>query len=124
MSISDYAENKILDAVFSSASLVVTGDPWVSLHTLDPGEAGASEVTGGSYVRKQVPFDPAVSGATANTSAITWASMPACTVKAVGIWDLVSLGNFLWGGLVTIDKVLNAGDTFQINTGDLDVTLD
>jgi len=124
VSISDYLELKLLDAVFNSTSFVVTGDPWVSLHTADPGETGTSECTGGSYVRKQVPFNPAASGALDNAAAIVWASMPACTVAGAGIWDAETTGNFLWGGLVTPNKTLNAGDTFQINAGDLDVALD
>ena len=50
--------------------------------------------------------------------------MPACTVQYVGVWDAESSGNFLWGGQLTASKTLNAGDTFQINSGSLDVTLD
>ena len=56
MSISNYLENKLLDAVFNATAFNVTGDPYISLHTADPGETGASEVTGGSYARQQAAF--------------------------------------------------------------------
>ena len=117
--ISDYQEEAWLNALLNGAA-----DQWVSLHTADPGETGASEVTGGSYVRKQVPMDPWVTGVVDNTGAITWIGMPATTITYVGIWDAETTGHFLIGGLLTVPKTLNAGDTFQINAGDLDVTLD
>jgi len=50
--------------------------------------------------------------------------MPACTVTHVGIWDAESSGNFLMGGSLDASKVVNAGDTFTIAAGDLDVSVD
>lgn len=127
MSISDYAENKLLDAVFNSTAFSVTGDPYVSLHDGAVGETGANEVTGGSYARQQAAFGAAAAGAVANTGTITYTDMPAVGgggVTDVGVWDAVSAGNFLWGGTLTAAKTTNAGDTFTIAVGDLDVTLD
>jgi len=124
MSISDYLENKILDKVFRATDFTVT-TAYVSLHTADPGEDGSNEVTGGSYARQSASFDVAAGGATANSAQIQFTSMPACTVSHVGVWDAASGGNFLWGGAVTGgSKTVNSGDTFQINAGDLDVTID
>ena len=37
MSIANYAENRILDALFNNTSLAIA-TPYVSLHTADPGE--------------------------------------------------------------------------------------
>ncbi len=123
MSISNYLENKILDKVFKDTTFSVSAC-WVSLHTSDCGETGANECTGGSYGRKSATFDSAASGATANSGNLTWTNMPAGDVQYVGVWDAETTGNFLWGGALTVPKTLNAGDTFQINTGDLDITLD
>jgi hypothetical protein len=124
MSISDYLELKILDKVFNATDFTVT-TPYVSLHTADPGEDGSNEVTGGSYARQSGSFGAPSAGAIANDAQIQFTSMPACTVSHVGIWDAVSGGNFLWGGAVTGgSKTVNSGDTFQINVGDLDVTVD
>lgn len=123
MSISNYLEVELLDAVFNAGAFSVA-TPYVSLHTGDPGETGASEASGGSYVRQSGSFSAAASGATANDAAIEFSSMPAATLTHVGVWDAETAGNFLWGGALTASKTTNAGDTFQIAIGDLDVTLD
>ena len=123
MSISNYCEDKLLDAVFNAASFSVA-TAYVSLHTADPGETGADECTGGSYIRQLGSFGAASGGALANDANCVFTLMPACTVTHAGIWDAESAGNCLWAGALAASKTLNAGDTFQINTGDLDVTLD
>ncbi len=123
MTISDYAENKILDAVFNATAFSVTS-VYVSLHTAAVGEAGTSEVTGGSYARQSADFTTATSGALDNTAILDFTSMPAVTVTDVGVWDASSAGNFLWGGTLTASKTVNSGDTFRFPTGDLDITLD
>lgn len=127
MSISNYAENKLLDAVFSHTTTgggLPTADVYVSLHTADADETGSSECTGGSYARQQAAFNAASGGATANTAVITFAGMPACVVHSIGVWDALTVGNCLWTGNATVEKTVNAGDTYQIGAGDLDVTLD
>lgn len=123
MSISDYLENKILDKVFRAVDFTVTAR-YTSLHSANPGETGASEITGGSYARQLTTFIVAAGGATENDAAITYTNMPAVTISHVAIWDAATLGNCLWTGALTTPKTLNAGDTFQIPIGDLDVTLD
>lgn len=125
MSISDYLELKLLDAVFNATAFGLGGNPWISLHDGDPGENGANEISGGSYVRQQAAFDPAASGAVTNSAIIDFAGMPAKTITYVGVWDDdgTPAGNFLWGGALTAPKTTNAGDTFRIAAGDLDVSL-
>lgn len=126
MSISNYLENELLDAVFNNGSFAVA-TPYVSLHTADPGETGASESTGGSYARQvaTTKFGVASAGAVSNTAAISFTNMPASTITHVGVWDAVTAGNFLWGGAITpSSKSVNAGDTVQIGVGNLDITLD
>lgn len=123
MSISNYLELEILDKVFRNSDFSVTGT-YVSLHTGDPGETGASEAAGGSYARQGSTFDVASAGATANSGNIQFTGMPAATITHVGLWDALTVGNFLWGGALTASKTTNSGDTFQISTGDLDIALD
>lgn len=124
MSISNYLELELLDQVFRNAAAPAITTVWISTHTGDPGETGASESTGGSYGRQSASFDVAAAGATQNSGNITFTSMPSSTLTHVGVWDASTAGNFLWGGTLDASKTLNSGDTFQINTGDLDVTLD
>lgn len=123
MSISNYAELKILDAIFNNASFAVA-TPYVSLHTADPGETGASEVTGGTYGRQSSSWAAASAGAVVTDAALNFTLMPAVTVTHVAIWDASTAGNCLWSGAFSSSKVVNAGDTYQIPSGSLTVTLD
>ncbi len=134
MSISDYAELKLLDAVFNATAFNVAADPFVSLHDGDPGEDGSNEIVAGgnTYVRKQAAFGAAAAGAVDNDAQIQWTDMPDCEAAGtneqlgyVGVWDSLIGGsnNFLWGGALTVAKNVNAGDTFTIAAADLDVTL-
>jgi hypothetical protein len=117
MTFSTFMANAILDQYLKN------GTPKVSLHTADPGLAGANEVAGGGYARQAGTFGTAVAKATDNTNILAFTNMPAVTVTHVGIWDQVSSGNFLIGGPLTTPKTLNAGDTFEINVGDCDAVL-
>jgi len=124
MSISNYAENKILDHVLRNVAFTSPTSVYVSLHSADPGETGANEISGGSYVRKVAAFTAAASGATETSATLTWSDMPAVTLTHVAIWDASTAGNCLWVGALSSAKVVNSGDTFQMAAGDLDVTLD
>ncbi|MCK6480198.1 MAG: hypothetical protein HUU06_11100 [Planctomycetaceae bacterium] len=110
MSIANWAENKILDALFNNVSLAVA-QPYVSLHTADPGETGVNEVGGGSYARQAASFGAAASGQVQNDANIDFTGMPAVTVVGFGIWDALSGGNCLWTGwLSTVVRAFVADD--------------
>lgn len=113
MSISNYAENKLLDHILGKTSFTMPS-VYVSLHTGDPGETGANEVAGGSYARQAVAgagWNAAASGLADNVNAINFTNMPACTVVGVGLWDASTSGNFLMGGwLSTVVKPFVAAD--------------
>ena len=122
---SNDAENDLLDHILSISSWTMPAGCYVSLHTADPSDTGASECTGGSYARQgDTAFSAAVGGASDNDSDISFTNMPACTVTHVGIWDSATVGTFLLGGSLDASKVVNSGDTFTISAGDLDVTVD
>lgn len=90
--LTDSGENAVLDEIFNAGSgTFPAADPYISLHSLDPGDTGANELTGGSYARQQVAFGAAASGTLSNTGAITW-SVPAGDVVAWGVWDAVTTG--------------------------------
>ena len=95
MSMSDYLENALLDAVFNNVSLAVT-TPYCSLHTADPGETGGNEVSGGSYARQSTSFGAAASGDCATDADVEFTDMPAVTVEAFGFFDASTAGNALW----------------------------
>jgi hypothetical protein len=108
VTVSDYAENKLLDAIFNSTTTgggLPTANPYVALHTADPGETGANEATGGSYARQQADFAAAASGTLQNNANIDFASMPAVTGNGIvgwSVWDAVSAGNCLWTGWLSL----------------------
>jgi len=127
MSISNQWENEILDHVFNNAAAPAVAVPWISLHDGAAGETGANEVTGGGYARQSGAFGVAAAGAVSNTTTLSWTNMPACTVQSVGVWNsstATASTQFIWGGALTTNKVVGAGDTFQITIGNLDVTLE
>lgn len=130
---SNYMENEILDHLFADPGLSAGfATVWMSLHSGDPGETGASEISasGGGQLRIQVTrttdWNSASSGLTDNKTAFTWSAMPSATVTHIGMWDDSSgaTENFMAGGSLSATAILNSGDTFEIAAGDLDITLD
>lgn len=122
---SDYVENLALEWLLTSNSATRPTAWYIGLHTADPTDAGTgAEVSGGSYVRKAVAFtvtnDTASNSATVTFDAATanWG-----TITHVGVWDAESNGNLLFHGAVTTSKTIETGDTFQISSGNLDITL-
>ena len=123
---STYFRDAVLNTMRATGITAITAR--VSLHTADPGLTGASEVTAGanSYARQPVTFGaPATGGGgrqIANSAALTWTDMPAVTVTHVGIWDALTVGNFLYGDALTASQVVNAGGTFEFPISNLTVT--
>ncbi len=97
----------------------------LALYTADPGEAPSTtnEVTGGSYARQNVTIGAATGTAPAtasNTNQVDFLNMPAVTVTHMVIWN--NGGTVaIWSGPLAANKVVNAGDTFTVAAGDLDL---
>lgn len=125
MSISNYAEVKILEHMLRNTAWTSPTTVYVSLHTADPGETGASEVSGGSYARQSCAFAAATSGAgtIANSGALTF-TMPAATVTHWAIWDASTAGNCLWTGAVAASQTYASGNSATVAAGALVLTLD
>lgn len=131
-SFSDFLELELLDHVFSAAAYTAPATLYIGLFTATPSDTGGgTEVSGGSYARKDVTnnvtnFPAASSGAKANGTEITFVTATANwgTVVAFGIFDAVTAGNLLAWGDVTPNKAVNSGDTAKFAVGDLDITLD
>lgn len=123
MSFSNYLENELLDAVCNNGSFAVTL-PWASLHDGDPGETGLNEVTGGSYGRQSASFAAAAGGSCDSNAVLDFTLMPSVTVTHAGMWDASTAGNFLVGGSLVAQKVVNSGDTFRFASGNFTITCD
>ena len=130
---SDYLENAILSHVLRNTAYSSPGtNVWIALYTSATTDTGGgTEVTGGSYARVRVQgtgaWDAPSNGATANTSDITFTQASANwgTVTDVAVKDSstsTGTNEHLYHGTLTSSKVVNNGDTFKFNAGDLDIT--
>jgi len=136
---SNYMEEKVVKWSFSASNSMPTQPTsvWISLHTADPGETGASnEVSGGNYARRDVSLtggwtvDQDGNGdwraRNANTiqfpssGTVTWTA----TVSHFAIWDANSgTPNCLYKGVLQASKSVSSGDIFQFLANNLTITL-
>lgn len=129
MSLSDYAEKAILDHVFGPTPMTAPAGRYVSLHSADPGETGASELpVANGYARQAATFGAATLGAgtAANTSAPTFTNSGSAWSEATHfcVWDAASGGNCLGiGNALATPKTLGSGDTATFAIGVLVLTL-
>ena len=120
MSISNYLENKLLDAT-AGVSYASAGT-YLQLHTGDPGEAGTANVATESS-RQPVSFASASGGSMASSGTVTWTNVAGSeTFTHWSLWDAASSGNCLWSGSLASSAVVVAGDSFSISL--LTLTLD
>lgn len=127
MSLSNYAENKILDHMLGVASWTMPAAVYVSLHSSDPGETGANELAvANGYARQAATFSSAASGATSNSGTVTFTNTGSAWSAAThfAVWDASSGGNCLGVGALAASKTVGASDTATFAAGDLDVTMD
>lgn len=86
---------------------------YISLHTADPGGTGTSEVTGGTYARKQTTWGT-VGGSQVTGSAIT-ADIPAgTTITHWGLWSGLTGGTFLYGGALPAPEAFGSNGTYSL----------
>ena len=120
MSISNYAENKLLDTLGGIAFSVANA--YLQLHTGDPGEAGTANAAT-ETTRQAVSFGSAASGSMVSSATVEWTNVAATeTYSHWSLWDASSAGNCLWSGGLASSAAVTAGDTFQITS--LTLTLD
>lgn len=127
MALTDYAEDKILQHVFMNTAYTPPATIYVALFTTSPDDTGAgTEVTGGSYARQTVAFTLATGGAgqISNSAALTFPSMPACTVVAAALYDALTGGNMLAYDDLPVPVTYSAGDNATAAIGSFTFTLD
>ena len=120
MSISNYAENKLLDTLGGTAFSV--GTVYLQLHTGDAGEDGTLNAAG-ETTRQTVTFSAASGGAMNSSGTVTWTNLSTAeTLTHWSAWDAATAGNCLWTGALSGSATVAVGDTFQITS--LGLTLD
>ena len=125
---SDYLEVKLLNLTLNGSAFTAVNNPYVSLHTADPTDAGTgTEVSGGSYARTAASFATAsgTSGLVATDADITFPTATGTwgAVGWIGLWDAASSGNMLYHTALDASKTIDSGDIFKITTGNLTVEL-
>lgn len=142
--LTDFAENKIIDALFRAQSLGAPATLYAALFTAAPSDTGGgTEVSGGSYARVAVTSALAnwagtqsagstvastgTGGTTSNNGAITFPAPTANwgSITHVALFDAATSGNMWVYSALTVAKTVNNGDaapsfaaaalTFQID---------
>jgi hypothetical protein len=125
---SDYLELKLLDHALGTLSYTMPAGVYVGLHTSSPldNDTGANEVSGNGYTRKVAAFGSAAAGSASTNATITFDAATGNwgTITHISIYDQASGGNLLFHGAVTTSKTIETGDTFQISSGNLTISLD
>lgn len=114
MSISNYAELKILDHLTGKAAWTAPTTAYLKLHTGDPGEDGTANAATNT-TRQSVSWNAASSGSIGASATVTWTNVSTTeTYSHWSLWDASSAGNCLWTGSLSSNASVTAGDTFQI----------
>jgi len=121
MPLSSTGESTVLAALLAAR--------FISLHTADPGNTGASEVAGGAYARQgPVTFTNTGSNPTtsANSTLITYPTATANwgTITHFGLWSAATAGTFYGGAAVTTSKAIDVDDIARWDIGKLTFTAD
>ena len=142
--LTDYAVNKITDALWRGQSLGAPATWYIGLDTGSCTETGGgTEVSGGSYARVAVSASLAAwagtqgagttvastgtSGTTSNNAAISFASPTANWGQLLSfrVWDALSGGNAWVCQALSIPKTVNNGDAAPtFNAGSLTIQID
>ncbi len=126
----DYAENRLVDALFRGQSLGAPATWYVGLLTSACSDSSAgTEVSGGSYARVGVTASLAnfagtqsagsttassgTGGQTSNNIAVTWSTAPTANwgvVTHYGMYDASTAGNLWLCVALSVSKTINNGD--------------
>lgn len=132
---SNYLENKLLDHVLTATGYTQPTTRYlalfnnVSTNAASNLEAGTltDEVStsGTAYSRKAITFGAASSGSSASNATVTFDTATANwgEITHVAVMDAATSGNVLFYGAVTTPKTIETGDTFQVASGNLTISL-
>jgi len=122
MSISNYAENKILGHLTGVSTWTKPTNVYIQLHTGEPGEDGTDNVAG--YSARQISsWSAAADGSISISSSVDWPNVNTTeTYSHWSAWDAEVGGNCLWTGSLTANVAVSSGDSFQFT--DLTLSID
>jgi hypothetical protein len=134
---SNYLENKVLDHVLKNTAFTQPSSLYLALFNNTSGNAAANleagtltdetSTSGTAYARKTVAFSAASGGTDATSATVTFDAATASwgTITHVAVMDggTAGAGNVLFWGAVTTSKTIDTGDTFQVTSGNLTISL-
>ena len=126
-SLSNYLEEKIINHVFRNTPVTSPEVVYLALYTTDPTDADVgTEVTGGTYARKEITLTAPTNGMTKNAADVEFAVATANwgTVTHAGVRDAATGGNLLLHGPLNLNKTIAIGDQFRVPANQLTFTLD
>ena len=134
--LTDYAENKTLDALIRAQAIGTPATWYVALYTTCPTDStSGTEVSGGSYARVAVTAgltqwagsqsagsttaSSGTSGTTSNNATISFTTPTAGwgTVTCWGLTDASTAGNIWIYSTLTTSKTINSGDSVSFAAG-------
>jgi len=128
--ITNYLEDVIINATLrNTVAGLPVAQPYVALHTGDPGDAGTANEHANSsgYARTAVTMGAPSGGASTNSAAVTFpqASGDWTAVTYFSIWDsgTYGAGNCLYWGQLSASKTVLSGDYAQFAIGAISVTI-
>jgi hypothetical protein len=140
--LTDYAENKVIDAILRAQSLGAPATWYVALFTSAPTDAAVgTEVSGNNYSRASLAASLAnwagtqaaasttassgTGGQSSNNAAITFATPSGSwgTVTHWGLFDASTSGNMWIYAPLTVSKTINTSDSVSFAIGALTVTV-
>ena len=139
MSASRHTVENIINALIRGQPFTIPSQLFVSLHTADPGQTGANEVTLAawpSYVRRDsLEGDTRTNAWSApDAGGITWNQKQMIfpvfdgasdvTITHFGIWDASAAGTFLTSGQLTTPRGIGPSQVFVADTDKLGVKVE
>lgn len=132
---SNYLENKVLDHVLGNTAFTQPSTLYLGLFLNTSGNAATNleagtltdevSTSGTAYARETVTFAAASNGTAATNATVTFTTATANwgTITHVAVLDAATSGNVLFWGAVTTAKTIENGDTFQVSSGNLTISL-
>ncbi|MCU6709416.1 hypothetical protein M6D81_11940 [Paenibacillus sp. J5C_2022] len=122
-SLSNYAENNVLDTLLSGTKYVGLFTDVAGITSDEPTtEANGTNCPG--YARQSVTHAAASGGLKTSNATVTFTATGAwATVRYVGVWDAATNGNLLYWADIT-EKTLLDTDELRIDTGQLSISID
>jgi hypothetical protein len=123
---SNYLEQALINATLRGNNFTAPTTIYVALFTSNPTDANTgTEVVGASYARTAVTFAAPSDGLTVSAGDCTFpqATTTWGTIGWIGLMDASTGGNLLYHTPLDVSKLIENGDIFKINAGNLSVQL-